>query len=83
MGQATEDLHHARTNLRIEVLKQLLLLTDEVVADTGAQVAALSSSTQRDRTTVLRVRSLLDVPLLYKRGHDATRCALVHEQPLC
>jgi hypothetical protein len=83
LRKSAKDLNHTRSNLGIEVLEQLLLLINEIVSDTGAQVAALSGYAHRDRAAILRVGGLLGVPLLRQRADYTTRRALVQEQSIC
>src|SRR5687767_11545889 len=82
-SQSAQDADNARSNVRVEILKQLLLLLDEIAGDPRAKLAALAGRAQRDRPAVLCVGALLDIPFLDQRRHDATRRALVQEQPLC
>ena len=82
MRQPAQNSNHAGPDVGIEVLKQQLLLVDEITGDAGAEAAALSGRAQSDRSTVLGVGALLDISFLHQRRHDATRRALVQEQSL-
>ena len=82
LRQPTEHLHHARTNVRIEILQQLFLLVDEIVCDARAEPLALPRGAQRCGATILGVRALFDVSLSNQGADDAAGGALVQEQPL-
>ena len=82
MREATEHLHHARSNVRIEILQELFLLVDQIVCDARAEPLALPRGAQRRGATVFGIRALLDVSLPNQGADDAAGGALVQEQPL-
>ena len=80
LREATKQLDHACPDVRIEVLKKLLLLVDEIVFDAAAEPLTLARGDQGRRSTVLRIRALLDVSLADQRADDPAGRAFVQKQ---
>ena len=51
--EATEHLHHSRSNVRIEILQELFLLVDQIVRDARAEPLALPCGAQSCGATVV------------------------------
>jgi hypothetical protein len=81
-GETTEHLHHARSNVGIEIVQELLLLIDQIIRDPRAEPLTLPRGAQRCRATVPGIGALLDVFLPNQAANHATRGALVQEQAL-
>jgi hypothetical protein len=80
--EATEHLHDACSNVRIEILQELFLLVDQIVDDARAEPLSLPCGAQRCRATVFSIRTLLNVSLPNQGADDAAGRALVQEQAI-
>jgi len=80
--EATEHLHYAPSNVRIEILQELFLLIDEIVCDARAEPLSLPCGGQRCGAPVFGIRALLNVSLPNQGADDPAGRALVQEKPL-
>lgn len=80
--QPPDDVDDARADIGIEIDEELLLLLYEVRVDACAQVTSRARRAQRNGATVVRIISLLDIPLLDQSLDHPTRGALVQKQAL-